>query len=326
MGGNALKTHTRRYQTDEFKELQSEFHEFLSKELGYTYAYPLRWYRNKESHGDMDILVMTNNIPDDKLWNMLKNNFPEVYTNANVYSIPYKELQVDLILTKPEHWSVSAAYFDYDPSGNLMGKLAHKFGLKYGHAGLLYPIRVGTKLYDIHQVSLDNHKIFEFLGYNYDEFINGFDEIEEIYDYIINGAYFNVDIFKLENLTQIDRKRNRKRPTYNTFLSYVNDKEIRGGYEFNKDKESYIESIDSFFQCGLVEAIEIIKAHHRLLEQVHDKWNGDIIMRHFPHLSGQRLGEAIGRFKSMFYDDEAYNQYIVNTGLVDIIRNFRIIA
>lgn len=320
-----MKSFTRRYDTDEFLKLQKELCAVLQLDILHTKIYPLKWYRNKTSHGDMDLLVLSDNLPSRPIHLLLKDHFDEVFSNGGVYSIPYKDLQIDLILTSLKNWEVSQSYFDYDPSGNLHGKLAHKFGLKYGHAGLLYPIRVGTKLYETHTVSKDNSKIFEFLGYNYAKFQQGFNTIEEIYWYIINGKYFNADIFRLENLTQIDRKRNRKRPTYNTFLKFVADSGITGGYEFNRDKSSYIASIDAFFECGLVDAVERVKVKHERLERVHAKWNGHIIMEYFPHLKSERLGKAIHRFENIFLNPDEYNNYILDNSLNDIIRNFKII-
>ena len=71
-------------------------------------------------------------------------------------------------------------------------------------------------------ISTDTRKVFDFFDYDYDKFQNGFDEIEEIFDFIISSKYFSYDVYQYENLNRIDRKRNKRRKSYNKFFILFN--------------------------------------------------------------------------------------------------------
>lgn len=45
------------------------------------------------------------------------------------------------MLKANEHFNTSLEYLNWNDLGNLIGRIAHKFGLKYGHKGLLYIIK-----------------------------------------------------------------------------------------------------------------------------------------------------------------------------------------
>jgi len=223
MGGNALKnTFTRKYLTPEFKELSIEM-KAKCKEAFNSIPYILRHYNNKYDHGDMDILLI-NDTDRHKLKDVIEKKFKpnEIVINDSVHSFDYQEFQIDLMPQHVINWLTSISYFDLDPTGNLMGKLAHKFGLKYGHEGLIYPYRSDNgKVMGKLVVSKNPRKIFEFLGFDYERHMRGFDDVEDIFEYVVSSKYFIPDIFAMDNLSQIDHKRNRKRPTYQKFLQYI---------------------------------------------------------------------------------------------------------
>ena len=303
MGGHALnKVQTRRYNTDEYDALCLKMRMHLVNLLNTQLSY-VRAFRKKESHGDLDVLVSNDGSLGDmhqKIVNYFKPG--QIVCNGNVYSFDYEEFQVDLIFTTPENWETSLAFFDYDPSGNLMGKIAHKFGLKYGFSGLTYPYRGihGTQIADI-TISKDNRKIFEFLGFDYDRYLTGFDTKQEIFDYVINSKYFDPQNFLMENLNHVDRMRNRKRPTYQEFLTYINVQVEAGrkwNQNFNKNKEVYLSVIDSAFPEANVygKIAECQKQEERRLV-IAEKFNATIIMRKYPDITGVVLGDFIIKFK-----------------------------
>lgn len=205
-----------------------------------------------------------------------------------------------------------------------MKKTTIKGRLKYGFEGLViavYSLDNSSKLKDI-VLSKDNRKIFDFLGCDYDRYLNGFNNQKEMFDYIINSKYFNFDCFLMENLNSVDKKRNRRRESYKLFLDYINlNKENLISYVFNKDKKSYLEYIDSFFpEADLFGQLEELKRKDSLNKECSEKFNGEIIMQHFPNLKGKELGDKISFFKSQFSD---YKQFIVNNTQEEIIFQFK---
>jgi len=86
------------------------------------------------------------------------------------------------------------------------------------------------------------------MGYDYDKYSQGFDTLQEILDYIISGKYFSIELFLMENLRHIDRKRNKNRGSYQKFLAYCEEnKDKLPNYPFEKDKSKYLPYLNECF-------------------------------------------------------------------------------
>ena len=161
----------------------------------------LESFGNKQDFGDMDVLIYAKeNLPNIR--ETLEEHFSpgEIHKNGSVYSFDYKELQIDLIVTAPEIWEMSKTFFRYGDMGNLLGKMYHKFNLKYGFNGLRMVVRDmdDTKKLGEIIVSRDGEKIFEFMGLSWERYLEGFEEESDVFDYIIGSRFFDPEAFKLE--------------------------------------------------------------------------------------------------------------------------------
>jgi len=326
MGGNALNSViTERKTTEQFDRIASEIIPILEQGLG-TEIHIVTSYHTKETHGDMDIMIKITHELHNKginLRDFVQTNFKpgQIFTNGSIFSFDYDQFQIDIIPIKESIWDVAIKFFDYDPTGNLMGKSAHRFGLKYGWNGLIYPFRNfnGRLSHDI-VLSTDNKEIFEFLGYDYERFQSGFDTLKEIFEYIISGKYFDYSIFLMENLNHIDRKRNKKRKSYQEFLEYVENRGIKDTYEFSKDKSTYIELIhQSFPKVGLLERIKELSKKDAENQELNEKFNGRLIMNIYPDLTGKELGNMITNFQKSFED---YREFGLNNSADEIMFEF----
>jgi len=323
MGGNALKTETFRKTTDEFNKIASEIIPIIESGLN-TETFIAKCYHNKETHGDMDILIkMDSNNQGINLIDFINNTFKpnDLYNNNGVVSFDYDEFQIDFIPIKISNWEIAKVWYSYDPFSNLAGKSSHRFGTKYGHGGLVYPFRNfnGRLSKDI-TLSKDPKRIFEFLGYDYERFQKGFDNLEEIFEYVIDGKYFDYSIFLMENLNHIDRKRNKKRKSYQEFLQYIENKGIKDTYQFSKDKSTYIDLIhDSFPKVDLKGKIEELSKKDAENSELNEKFNGRLIMDIFPELTGKELGNMITNFQKSFGD---YREFALKHSTDDIMFQF----
>lgn len=229
MGGRALNNYgitTVRKTTDEFNRIADNITQKINHDLGIETSI-VKCYHNKETHGDLDILLKIDNIIYNKNVNLkeyVKNTFNPnaIHNNGGVFSFDYDQFQIDFIPIKESNWETAKVYFSYDPLGNAMGKTFHKLNLSYGWDGLKYKYRNfnGRNSHNI-LISKNPQKIFEFGGYNYNRYLNGFDDIEEIFDFIIDGEYFNSDIFRMENLKHIDKKEIGKENHIMNFLNIL---------------------------------------------------------------------------------------------------------
>lgn len=312
MGGKALSQYgveTERVDT----EILNKYYDFISEIIQDNLridTYAVQCYSQKETHGDLDILLrIDNDFHNSKInlvdWIQETFSPKAIYNNGGVISWEFNDFQIDFIPIRESIWEMSKAFFNASPLGNLLGKVSHKFGMKYGWEGLVYVFRNfnGREAQNI-LISKDPKKIFKFLGFDYNRYLQGFDTEQEIFDFVINSKYFCSDTFQMENLRHIDRKRNQKRPDYNRFISYINDNGINTNYDF-LPKEEYIPIIAEFFpEADLINKIEQLTIKDNNNQILSKKFNGKIVMEYYPNLKDKQLGHTMTKFKEHLGDWE----------------------
>lgn len=321
MGGKALNKYgvfTERKSIKDFHRIANEiqcqfyrdFNDMVETEI-------VTCYHEKETHGDLDILIKIDNEFKKRKINLIdyvqKHFNPQViHNNGGVLSFDYDNFQVDFIPIKESNWEIAQVYFSYDPLGNAMGKTFHKMNLSYGWDGLKYKYRNfnGRNSHDI-QISKDPRKIFDFGGYDYDRYLEGFETIEEIFDFIIDGDFFDAEMFKMENLSHIDRKRNRKRGSYHKFLGYIEKNAPDKSFNFKKKSEYPPLIAEIFPEADLMNKINKLDEKDKINKQLSEKLNGRIIMEWIPGLEGKALGDVIREFRNFHgnkYEETVLNQ------------------
>jgi hypothetical protein len=329
MGGKALNkygVYTERKNTKEFHNLGRKIMDRLHIDYPNMETSIVVCYHTKPDHGDLDLLIKINKNDNINWRNYIENTFKPraINCNDNVYSFDYENFQIDFIPIEESKWETAKTYYSYDPLGNIMGKTFHKFGLSYGWDGLFYKFRNfnGRNSQNI-LISTDTRKIFEFGGYDYDRYLQGFETLEDILKFAINTKYLDTEIFQMDNLKSIDRKRNRKRGSYHLFLKYLKDNNINIRYRFNPDKTHYLPMIENYFpEANLMVKLSDLQKIDTLNKIMSQKFNGDIVMSWLPDLKGKELGNAISKFKESFDDDEDYSEFILNSGFNTIKERF----
>jgi len=328
MGGKALNKYgvtTERKNTEEFLRIGKEIQNRVETDLPVSTAI-VTCYHTKADHGDLDLLIkMDEGI--SIIWNeFIKTRFnPQaIHNNGGVYSFDYQNFQIDFIPVRENKWETAKVYYSYDPLGNIMGKTFHKFGLSYGWDGLFYKFRnFNGRLAQNILLSNDARKIFEFGGYDYDRYLQGFETLEDIIKFAINCKYFDTQIFQMDNLKSIDKKRNRKRGSYHVFLQYLKDNDINISYPFEKDKDVYLGAVNQRFpEAKLLENLKELQAKDTENKILSQKFNGDIVMSWLPDLKGKQLGHAMSNFKESFNDEEEYRIFVLSSSFVTIQEHF----
>lgn len=299
MGGLALKnTPTRRYERAEFEIISAELMDIIKKDFKRV-AMPL-FYKNKKSFGDADLIVSMEGFTGsvrEYITETFKPN--EIFHNGNCYSFDYKELQVDLITLAPEHFDSNEMYLSYNDLGNFIGRIAQGFGLKYGQEGLWYEHYFkGMNIARI-PISKDYRDIYKFLGLSYERWEEGFDELEDIFEYIATCKFFNWELFQLSKLNKINRERNLKRKSYMSFLKWMDENvaDDNHKYQFDKSQEEYNKMIAEAFPYANLD-LEIRKAEYEYCKSlvIKAKFNGGDVMRRYG-LKDKALGDAMTGFK-----------------------------
>lgn len=327
MGGNALKNcKTRRYDADEYFAIAEE----VSTKLRtlFVRVEVVQAYAEKDTFGDLDIICQYNGSAKDgtagdpRFVETFQKMFgsKEIVPNGKVYSLEYKEFQIDVILTPTEEFEFARHYYAYNDLGNLMGRIAHKFGLKYGHDGLYYMMRDGTHLIGEILVSRDVQAVFKFLDMDYEVWSRGFRNLEEIFDFVAESYYFNPDIYNFDQMNHRSRVRDQKRSTYNAFLTWCEQyKELypeKDHFHYTKSKDYYLVWLFSRFP-GFKEQWMALYQDMLVQREIKNKFNGQLVSG-WTGLEGKELGTFIQDFKNNypFYGD--FKVWVVTTPVEEI--------
>lgn len=327
MGGRALDVETQRVDAEDFVRTKAKVRRLVGEHYPETVLHFVRSYHNKPDHGDMDVLVKKGTV--DK-WDLVNLFDPtETYNNGDVVSLDYTSFdgvpfQLDLVFMREEWWDCAKDFFAYNDLGNLTGKIARHLRFKWGFQGLrymaFYENNRSIKLGEF-TVSRDPEQVFEFLGFDYNRFQEGFDTLEDVFEYVVNSKYFSVDAFLPENLTADQRHRDTKRKVYDHFMRYL-EREAPDQRMDRWSHERAVREAESFFpEAKLREKIEAAKNRYEKRKEAKDVLDGHVLMDTFG-LEGRELGAAIGKFKEPFNTDEEYHEYLLTVGRETALRDF----
>jgi len=368
MGGNAVDqtydVKPGRKPADEYHRIMERTCWKLSNMFSWSMLAPVKAYANKESFGDGDIILERDELPANWIsiihkafapQNMVVNRFggspfsykwddsvPEVSPDCFSVSFDVQGLQVDLILVNRNEFHAARVYYAFNDLGNFMGRIAERMGFKYGWDGFWKEVRVEDEVVGKILVSRDTAKVFDFLGYDYNRFKQGFNTLEEVYEYAASTQYFSRLPFQLENRNHKSRARDAKRSSYRGFLEWMADKpELDKSawhvydpknatdydlYRRNTERNGFLVVAYSTFP-GLeaeyknIETVEIIK------RQAKQHWNGKLVSETTGY-SGEKLGRFMTYCKnSLPLKDtrwHSFEQWVVENGrweVIDYIKN-----
>lgn len=306
MGGNCLKhygVNTVRLNREEYLELEKELFDKI-REAGVE-IHKLPFYRKKETFGDLDAVVKFD--PSINLREIIQNQFAprKISVNDGVFTFDYQNFQCDLICRKESDLPCVIHYLSWNDLNNLVGRTAHHMGLNHGWQGLRFPIR--QKLFEENVndssdhvietlvLSRDPKEIMEFLGYDYEIYLRGFDTLEEIFLYAVSTPYFCGKNFRLENLNHQNRTRNRKRTVFMEFLKWLEaNPEYDKEFNFGR-KRDWIDTIDK--KWPIKNRIEEVREEFLNNKELSAKFNGRHVMELTP-LRGKELGSILGNYRN----------------------------
>jgi hypothetical protein len=329
MGGNALKnTETGRLSSSEYFEVAKTVSEIIAFKLPKSRVAVIPAYANKESFGDLDIMVSTDELSEYGGWDFIKQlvvsefNATDMFKNSDVFSFDFRHtadqttpgFQVDIIGTSRKYFDFSLSYMSYNDLGNLIGRVAHSQGFSFGHSGLIYHIRDGNYKFDTIPLTLDFRTALVFLGFNPDTYYSGFNDLTDIYQYVAESRYFNSSIFLLENRNHRSRVRDQKRSTYTGFLKWCENE--TDGFIYPDNKEVWLAK-------ALTEFSDFAALHEEALtrlstaRKVKEKFNGGLVME-WTGLAGSDLGMLMIKLKNEFDTVDQMQKYMLLESPINI--------
>jgi hypothetical protein len=227
----------------------------------------------KENFGDLDILYLSNK--DVNIHGLIKSLFnpKEVVTNGDVISFSYhiselEHFQIDMV--KTINIEMSQFYGGYGDCGNIIGRFTKRANLTFGNEGL-------WTSYESKKIMLSTipQEICKYLGLNYDSWITGFKTKIELFNWIIESKYFDINLFKLDTLNSVYRHRYDTRPMFKEFVDYLATI-ILQTHEIIDDKLEHINYFNKKDEKDKIdEEIKIIKLHQ-------EKFSGKIFLKYTP--------------------------------------------
>lgn len=282
-------------------------------------------YRQKETFGDLDLLVdgeLFSFVPYEEVMEMLRVEFnhtgPLPYKPKDkkdmVMSIglPSDEkdvyFQLDLIASERAYYKFHSSYLNWNDLGNLVGVVASSNGfLKYGHDGLRYLFRDGDNLFESVVLTNDWDEALEFFGYSQERYYAGFDNLLEIYEYAASSRYFSPSLYAFENRNHTQRTRDRKRPTYNGFLNWIEEQDALGYFKDKKpmDSDKWKERVYEFFPSfAQTEKDTWAKLERRKVFK--EYFNGGRLLKFKPELQKQAISDYLKALEQSVPDIEEF--------------------
>lgn len=304
MGGNALKnTVTERKSAKDYIRIIFAVASRMKNLFPGIRIEAVLSYAEKETFGDLDLLVCSDNLPPNWV-DLVKAEFApnEFISNGGVHSFDYDKFQIDLIMSPAHEMDFAAVYFSFNDLGNLMGRIANIYGFKYAHNGLWKVVRddkgesIGKAL-----VTGNPAEAFYFLGYDFKRYRQGFHNLEEIFEFVVSSRFFHSGAFQFENRNNKDSARDRKRPTYMAFLKWLNGREVvdpylwvdskteQGAREKQERQEQALAHACLMYPDFHI-AVTKLESDHTHHLKAKELFNGDLVSQ-LTGLQGKQLGE-----------------------------------
>lgn len=312
MGGNALvMTKTRRYSADEYFQLKDRVIETLQAILPDARIEDVKAYGQKPDFGDLDIVV-ENMDAKNRLYPALSAlGIEDIVKNGPVWSLGWDDFQVDLLFQPPQDYNFACNYFAYNDLGNLIGRIARRLDLKFGHDGLAYTLREGDyKIADI-TLTKDFDSALNYLGLSSERYKQGFETLDEIFEFVTTSPYFDHESFMLHNRSHKARVRDAKRPNYKAFLEYAANLALEKE-PIRLSKEVSLEKAKTAFPEFATELEKVLALHERK-KDMKRKFNGDVVFQ-LTDLSGKALGLFMAFLRNSHTDDAmTFADWVIDT-------------
>ncbi len=248
-------------------------------------------YRNKDSFGDIDVVV------DDGFdFAAFQTAHPQyrAVRNGRVLSLLIDgQYQADLIRAEPECFAVTLDYLSYNDLGNLIGRIAHRLGYKYGLHGLSILLREGDHQFGEVLVSRDPDRIRDFLGLPPRP---DFEDLTQIFAYVAQARHFHSGIYPFAALNNKNRVRDRKRQTYHAFLQWLHTRPASTGEPVQWSPEQALDAATAYFGPHVQAQYQQLRAQQALQQARRSQFNGDLVGQ-WTGLSGQALGALIRAYR-----------------------------
>lgn len=337
MGGKALQKYgVSRLDQDTYDRVSTQTLEAINaalKSLGSTESAVLvPSCRDKTDHGDIDVVVPHDSFggnPDKLVHRLAKElgvekiEFRKFGNMANCVLIEgEKAYQLDLICVKDEALQFAVSYLSWNDVSTILLRVTSRMGLSIGINGLSYSVKEGTNKLGRVMLTRDFKVALEYLCLDADRWNQGFNNLEEVYEFFSEWKGFHPKVFSLDRLNEADRKGVLKRPGYMNFIEWVNaHPEKHKRVNWFPYSQALRENLWQLFPAAKVEFDAIFSDIQRQ-KDCQKKFNGHLISE-ITGYERKELGDFITQFKAQFASKREFEGYVMNTDQDTIVADIK---
>lgn len=193
-------------------------------------ALPVRWLRNKQDHGDADLVIpqsIVDAMGDERLAAeaAAATGHDHLFKRPDVrdpilfvaLKVPEGLFQVDLISSPDELADFAVRYLCWGDVGTMIGRAAREMGLTFGQNGLRVPIRIAGTGKESVLLTTDFAEALDLLGWDAAVHDAGFDDDCQSADFLASGRFFDPKIYDPSRASSEARRRGRVRSGRDSF-------------------------------------------------------------------------------------------------------------
>ena len=319
-GGKLFGLEAERVTTDEMHRVYRELYILIND---FDKMVLSRYLPSKETHGDIDIIVLSKMDESSDLQRLLRVVFPsqiiKYSRNGNCHSVLFysnaiqKKVHVDFIyLTDESKFSCHVDYYSFNDFSGIIGIFSKKMHFKYGTEGFFKRYR--DKKGNWHDIHITDNLMtgLEILGYvNAEKYFNKIENLDDIIKFVIYSPMFDVSFFTHEEMNQSDRKSMKR-----AVLSHV-VQQIR-----KTDKKATITDEDFFLKLNYYQLYEKVENEKRLIEEkvfaINNPYNGTWLIEKFNMRPGKEMGMILKSICEKFGTEPVD---VPEADVIDFVRN-----
>ena len=210
-------------------------------EFKLVYKFP-KYFKNKVTFNDLDIICdFTNAISKSEMIDYCTGCNIPIQVNSPAVSMLINNHQVDLIETV--NYDFSSFLIDYGDTivyiKRLLKNLNHDLTLNT--KGLEYKVRFKSTLVTVF-ITDDIYYILNLLDLDYNTYQDGFDSINEVFEWIYRSKYFNSTTMSIDFCNNKSRSRLKKRPSTKLFEDFLvsKPKKLQEQFDFEIELPSVL--------------------------------------------------------------------------------------
>jgi hypothetical protein len=298
MGGNALKEFgVKRVDRKTYERIRDYV---LTKlpEITSKAAVPY-FLDDKDDFGDVDVLAILQPEASATLKQWLETTFAPraIIHNGNVWSFNVEDLQIDLITTSEANYEIYFTFLCWGDLSMTMGRVSRLWDLKYGIEGLEFPMRDPETNHVMHTIPISKNprKIFEFMGYSFDRWLEGFTNAVTLREYLFSSPRIHKGFLDARSSNTKHYKRDFSRKMYSEWFAWFQanlDKfPEEAALPMPKTTDEKLTYVENVFPESNLRA-EYNRLQKEMTDNIlaRDKFSGRHMMSLFPDVTGRKFG------------------------------------